>query len=121
MLDVITQLEGRYEIVIIDSSPITIVPDSIPIASRVSGVLVVVREGKTTTTGARHLRKQLDNLQITPLGIIVNGASPVGAGSGAYGYYGYAPLDDLPPLGSSNGADASRWPTKRGGAKTGAR
>ncbi len=86
MLEVITQLEARYSLVIIDAPPLTVVPDAIPIANRVSGVLVVVREGKSTSTGARHLRKQLDNLKITPLGIIVNAASLKEQG-GYYGYY----------------------------------
>jgi capsular exopolysaccharide synthesis family protein len=108
MLEVIAQLEARYSLVIIDSSPLTVVPDAIPIASRVSGVLVVVREGKSTSTGTRHLRKQLDNLKITPLGIIVNAAS-LKNDSGYYGYYGYRspPTAANPAAGAVNGASAA--------------
>ena len=76
MLEVIAELETRYSVVIIDAPPLAVVPDAVPIANRVSGVLVVVREGKSTSTSVRQLRKQFDNLDITPLGIIVNGASP---------------------------------------------
>lgn len=117
MLAVIAQLEAHYSLVIIDSAPLTVVPDAVSIANRVSGVLVVVREGKSTSTGLRHLRKQLDNLTITPLGIIVNGAASTQQG-GYYGYYGYGPPSSAAEV-SKNGADASRPRTKRD--KTGAR
>jgi len=112
MLEVITQLEARYSLLIIDAPPLTAVPDAIPIASRVSGVLVVVRAGKTTSTGTRHLRKQLDNLQITPLGIIFNGASASEGGGGYYGYYGYGPAQPDAEQ-SENGGGSPRGPLSR--------
>lgn len=120
MLEVISQLEAAYSLVIIDSSPLTVVPDTIPIASRVSGVLVVVREGKSTSTSARHLRTQLDHLHITPLGIIVNAAS-LSEHGGYYGYYGYGALVEPAPPEEANGGGAIRWPVGRRRDKTSAR
>jgi len=112
MLDVIAELETRYDFVIIDSSPLTVVPDAIPIARRVSGVVVVVRIGKSTTTSARHLHKQLDNLGITPLGIVINSTSP----REDYGYYGYGAYDSPAEADgevSTNGPESPRWPGRR--------
>lgn len=88
MREVITELEHLYDLVLIDTSPISIVPDAIPILRRASGVAVVVRSGRTTKNGARALRKQMTNLAVVPLGVIVNGASSA-FGGGAYGYYEY--------------------------------
>lgn len=112
MLDLIGQLEAHYDLVIIDSAPVTVVPDAIAIASRVSGVLVVVREGKSTSTAARQLRKQLDNLQIAPLGIIVNAASQRQDGGAYYTYYGYAPLERTSTGEEINGSPSAGSPDR---------
>jgi len=90
MRDVLTELERSYELVIVDTSPVTVVSDAIPLMSRVSGVAIVIREGKSMKAEARKLRKQLDNLRISPLGVIVNGAAPV-MDDAYYAYYGYRP------------------------------
>ncbi len=120
MNDVIAELEVLYDLVIIDSSPLTVVPDAIPLANRVSGVVVVIREGKSTSTGARSLRKQLDNLRITPLGIIINASSPTEDG-GYYGYSGYGPPELADVEQSTNGSGTSRWQGRRRRDRTGAR
>ncbi|MGH2840033.1 MAG: polysaccharide biosynthesis tyrosine autokinase, partial [Solirubrobacteraceae bacterium] len=114
MSELLIALERRYELVVIDSSPVTVVPDSIPMLGRVGGVLIVVRDAKSTRAAARNLRKQLDNLGITPLGIVINGAPLYGEGAYYYGYYGYTPPEEPAPGpgqdGSSNGARPRRWP-----------
>jgi capsular exopolysaccharide synthesis family protein len=110
MRDIIVELERRYDLVIVDSSPVTVVPDSIPILGRVGGVIIVVREGKSTRTAARHLRRQLDHLGITPMGIVINGAPLYGENAYYYGYYAYQPekpRDRVTAEAQSNG-DAPR-------------
>jgi len=87
MRDVLTDLEERYEMVIVDSSPVTVVPDSVPIMGWVSGVVIVVREKKSTKTGMGNLRKHLENLKVSPLGIVINGAAAEEEGT-YHGYYG---------------------------------
>ena len=74
MQSVLEDLGARYELVIVDTSPIALVADCIPVLGHVSGVLVVVREAKTTTVRAMKLRDQLSHLGIVPLGLVVNGA-----------------------------------------------
>lgn len=103
MLGVLAELEASYELVIIDSSPLPIVPDAVPLAKRVSGVAIVIRLGKSTTTGTRALHTQLGNLDVSPMGIIINGAPVTKEG----GYYGYS---SAAGAGASQGlAPASRW------------
>jgi Mrp family chromosome partitioning ATPase len=119
MNDLLAELEVRYDLVIIDSSPLTVVPDAIPLAHRVSGVVIVIREGKSTSAGARDLRKQLDNLQIHPLGIIINASAPAHDG-GYYGYYGYGAPEPTAVAQPTNGSGAARRPGKNPN-ETGAR
>jgi len=106
MRTVLRELHARYDLVVIDSSPVTIVPDSIPILSQISGVLVVMRESKSTIVGARRLRDQLAHLGVVPLGLVMNGAEPVEDRS-HYGYYTYEPAS-APRATASNGSAATR-------------
>jgi capsular exopolysaccharide synthesis family protein len=90
MRTVLSDLGRQYELVIVDSSPVTVVPDSIPLLAQVSGVLVVVRVSTSTHVGARRLRDQLDHLGVAALGLVMNGTSAAEE-SAYYGYYTYAP------------------------------
>jgi succinoglycan biosynthesis transport protein ExoP len=105
MRAVLADLEQRYELVVVDSSPVTVVPDSIPILRQVSGVLVVTRESKSTSVDVRRLRGQLEHLGVSPLGLVMNGTAPIE--KDAYrGYYAYEP-----PAGTPAGRDERppRW------------
>ncbi len=106
MRAVLAELGKRYDLVVVDSSPVTIVPDSLPILGQVSGLLVVIRESKSTSVGARALRDHLDHLGITPLGLVMNGVPPT-ENDEYYGYYLYAP-STANGAGSGNGARPSR-------------
>ena len=82
-----SMLTGIYELVIIDTPPITVVSSAaVPLLGRVSGVLVVGRVGLTRRDTATRLHKRLASLNAPVLGLVANGVrSPVG---GSYGYYG---------------------------------
>ena len=107
MSAVLAELHERYELVVLDSSPVTIVPDSIPVLAQVSGVLVVLRESKSTSVGARRLRDQLAHLGITPLGLVMNGTARVPSAA-HYGYYTYEPTANGASPASGDGARPSR-------------
>ncbi|MBA3617330.1 MAG: CpsD/CapB family tyrosine-protein kinase, partial [Rubrobacteraceae bacterium] len=106
MADLIRDVEREYDLVVVDTPPVAIVSDAIPLLTMVGGVIVVSRLGKTTRDAVRHLRSQLDNLEAPLLGVVVNS---VDSGAGYYGYgygYGYGG----PAGGSPNGASAERPP-----------
>ena len=92
MHELVDRAEEEYDLVVIDTPPTSVVSDAIPLVSRVGGVIVVGRLGKSTREGVTRLRNQLANLDAPTLGVVVNG---LGAGdSDAYGYgygYGYGP------------------------------
>lgn len=110
MGEVLSELEERYELVIVDTSPVSVVVDAIPLLGRVSGVVIVVRHGKSVKTAARMLRRMLADLRIDPLGIIVNSA-PIKTPSAYYGYglgSTAASNTDLATADRSNGGRSQR-------------
>jgi Mrp family chromosome partitioning ATPase len=73
---------------------------------QVSGVIVVVRPGKSTRGAVSHLKNQLEHLDAPTLGIVVN-AVPKASHSYGYGYgygYGYASGHSGEGDGTSSGA-----------------
>lgn len=91
MIEFMEEAEASYDLVILDTSPIIVVSDSIPLLTRGSGVIVAARLGKTTREESEALRARLDNLNIEPLGVVVNDVKPEGDRYGYYPYYQAAP------------------------------
>jgi len=83
VLDVI---QARYDFVVIDAPPTSIVSDAIPLMSQVSGVLLVVRMRHTRRDALRRLSDQLAGLGAPALGLVVNDVSTNANSYG--GYYG---------------------------------
>jgi hypothetical protein len=80
-------LDGRYDLVVIDTPPAAMIADAIPLMKLVDGVIVVGQIGKTTRDEAVHLRDQLRELDAPALGVVANRAR---TRRGYYGYYGYS-------------------------------
>lgn len=90
MEELLQRLEIRYDIVFIDTPPVTAVSDAIPLLNRVSGVLVVSRLNQTDRHMLRRLATQLETVKAPVLGVVVNGVVKRRGGYG-YGYgYGYS-------------------------------
>jgi succinoglycan biosynthesis transport protein ExoP len=66
---------STYDLVIIDTPPVAVVADAIPLTRRVSGAIVVARINHTTRPDAVGLRDQLEQLDAPVLGVVVNGAT----------------------------------------------
>jgi receptor protein-tyrosine kinase len=112
MIELLSELTERFELVIIDSPPTGVVSDAIPLMRLVSGVIIVGRINRTTRDAARHLHEQLTNLGAPALGVVAN--ADLVASRDYYGY-GYlsdtyvsdepaAPMNGKEPPGSQNGA-----------------
>ena len=92
LTELLEALTRRFDLVVIDSPPLTLVSDAIPLVQRVGGVLVVGRMGYTTTSAARHGAQQLANLKAPTLGVVANAmpakdrASYLGYGYRGHGY-----------------------------------
>jgi Mrp family chromosome partitioning ATPase len=110
MREVLRDAEEEYDVVIVDTPPLPVVSDAIPLVSRVSGVVVVARLAKNTRNGLTALKDQLVNLGAPTLGIVVN---DIAARGDTYDGYGY---------GMDSGAKPPkrRGKAKRAAAQTGA-
>jgi len=111
MRTVLRDAEDRYDLVVIDTPPMSVVSDAIPLIREVSGVIVVTRLGKSIRESVTELRKQLQHLDAPTLGVVVNGFK---AERGAYGYgYGYAAYEpgdspaEVEPSRSNGGSDGA--------------
>jgi capsular exopolysaccharide synthesis family protein len=75
MRELIAWGEEHYDRVIIDTPPVSFVADAIPIVNEVTGVVVVVRLGRSHRDAAERLHDQLSNVNAPVLGVVMNGAS----------------------------------------------
>ena len=84
MLKLIGEAEGTYDLVVIDTSPVGIVADAIPLMSEASAVIVVSRVGRITSTEANALRDQLQRIDAPAFGLVANFAAARDKSSGYY-------------------------------------
>ena len=93
MADLLTELRGRYDVIVIDAPPLLPVTDAALIAAQTDGALLVVRHGRTTKDQLHGAVERLAGVNAHALGVVFN-MTPRKSGRGGYGYgygYGYAP------------------------------
>jgi polysaccharide biosynthesis transport protein len=103
MESLLQEARASYDLVIVDTPPLTLIADAVPLVTKVDGVLVVSRIGTSGREAAEALRKQLSRLRAPVLGLVANGVRRSAATTyrGGYNYaYGVPPA---PPTPSSNG------------------
>lgn len=85
MQSLLRKAEKEYDLVIVDTPPLPVVSDAIPLVNQVSGVVVVARLLKNTRNALETLRGQLVNLGAPTLGVVINDVASRGDAD-AYGY-----------------------------------
>ncbi len=65
-------LKLKFDLVLIDSPPLTVSPDALALASKVDGVVLVVEAEKTKWRTARHVREQIERVGGNILGVVFN-------------------------------------------------
>lgn len=80
----IQQMQSENEVVLIDSPPVMAVTDAAILATRVDGILLVVKPGYTKREAARQTVEQLRRVGANLIGVVLNEVDPR---SGKYGYY----------------------------------
>jgi capsular exopolysaccharide synthesis family protein len=71
MVQLLADVRARYDVVIIDSSPLAPVSDALVLAPRVDGVVLVVRWGKTTTSAVGEAVESLRAVSSRLLGSVL--------------------------------------------------
>jgi Mrp family chromosome partitioning ATPase len=120
MESLLQQAKTRYDLVVVDTPPLTAVSDAFPLLGKVDGVIIVGRVGRNRRDVAQRLHETLTGAGAPLLGVVANGCKSGRRGGYGYGYsYDYAagvkggrPADDGPPAGgaSPNGAGAADAP-----------
>ncbi len=92
MRSLIEALEERYDLVIIDSAPLTVVTDAAVLGTKADGVLLIARANSTEKGALTYAVEQLRNVRATILGSVLNDVdfrrdSRYYSTYGKYGYY----------------------------------
>jgi succinoglycan biosynthesis transport protein ExoP len=111
---------STYDLVVIDTPPLTVVSDAFPLLGKVDGVIIVGRVGRNRRDVAARLHETLLAAEAPLLGVVANGFKAGRLSSYGYGYgYDYAPVKPEQPSGmrvSPNGVAApeTQVPTAKG-------
>lgn len=71
---VLDTLKSKYDLVLFDGAPLTLVSDSLSLASHVDGVISVVRAGEVSRGAVTRIRDQIRGVHGNLLGFILNAA-----------------------------------------------
>ena len=105
MEQMLHDLSEKYDVILIDTPPVNVVTDAMELAKMISGIVLVVRYGKTTDEDVENVFKRIELAKMNLLGFIMNGIKTKRAGYYAkgkyyykkgygYGYYGEKPEPD---------------------------
>lgn len=94
MADLIDDISSNFDYIIIDTSPVNVVSDALPLIKESDGVVLVVRSNQTTHPDIQKAISSLEFIDAKILGFIVNfsGDGTLGKYGGKYSYsqtYGY--------------------------------
>jgi polysaccharide biosynthesis transport protein len=113
METVLERVKSQYDLIVIDTPPLTAVSDAFPLLRKVDGVVIVGRVGRNRRDVAERLHETLSGAGAPLLGVIANGLKSSRLGYyGKYGYtYDYAQSKPEPPAGggetSASGGSAA--------------
>jgi tyrosine-protein kinase len=116
---VLDQARSRYDLIVIDTPPLTAVSDAFPLLRKVDGIIIVGRVGRNRRDIAERLHETLSGVGAPLLGVVANGVKASGPGSYAYAYdYAQAepvarPASQPSPSTSANGGPSSDVPAGR--------
>jgi capsular exopolysaccharide synthesis family protein len=94
MVNLLEHADSMYDIIIIDTPPIGIISDAIPLIHQVDGLLVISRLNYSRRDHATRLMKRLRGLNAHILGVIINSFRSTADAS--YGYSGTYPTSARP-------------------------
>ena len=91
MKQLVESLEERFDYVIVDLPPVTVVADALAVSEVLDGLIVVVEEGVTTKRSLANTMQRLDVVNDKILGFVVTHAETGKNkyGKKKYGKYGY--------------------------------
>lgn len=73
MSELLEVLEEYYDLIIIDTPPINVVSDSLILAPKTDGIIIVIRQGETTHEQFKKVLNSIEFANVKLLGTILNG------------------------------------------------
>ena len=119
METVLERAKSEYDLVVIDTPPLTAVSDAFPLLGKVDGVVIVGRVGRNRRDIAQRLHETLSGAGAPLLGVIANGFKARRNAPYSYAYdYSYR---SEPPSGSGPppGEAAAPEPSPNGAVSAG--
>ena len=90
MADFLKEAEQHYDYIIIDTAPVNVVSDALPVIKTSDGGVLVTREKYSNHTEIRKAIERIKFIEGKVLGVVVNGTHEEKRGYGRYGKkYGY--------------------------------
>jgi polysaccharide biosynthesis transport protein len=81
----LSAFRGAYDVILLDSSPLLLVPDGFMIAQHVDGLILSVRPGVSQTTEVHAAYERLRDHRVPITGVVVNGVPVAKAYLKGYG------------------------------------
>lgn len=85
MTDLLAQLRGTFDVIVVDSPPLSAGIDASTLGMATGALVFVIRAGRTNMRLAQAKLSEVDKLPIYVPGAVLNGITP----SSVYGYYPY--------------------------------
>jgi len=108
MSQLVDQLRGHYDLVLIDAPPVLPFADAVATAPACDGVVFVVRYGKTRIAQVRQAGEALRAVGVPILGSVLSMTPARRHPEYGYGYRRYRPAYDDPPQGDDESAASER-------------
>lgn len=86
MKQLLDALTGHFDVVLVDTPPLSAVTDAQILTSYLGGVVIVVHANQTRKDGLLKTKKLLDQVNANILGVVLHGTEP--NDSASYYYYG---------------------------------
>ncbi len=106
MQEVVAEVAGRADVVILDCSPVLVASDIAPLLPHVDAVLLVARAGKTRAELAERTTDVLRRLAAPVVGVALNGAREISMPTSYRHYYDAPKVVELPKSKTVGFADA---------------
>jgi capsular exopolysaccharide synthesis family protein len=84
MEEIIAALKARADVVLFDAPPAIAVTDAAVLGTKVDGVLLVIRAGKTRREHAQRAKELLERVKVRVVGAVLNNAPPDQSMGGYY-------------------------------------
>ena len=90
MSDFLNEISTKYDYIIIDTPPINVVSDALPLIREADGVVLVVRQNQTTHPDLQKALSSLEFIDAKLLGFVVNFVESKAGRKYSYKGYGYS-------------------------------